>query len=594
MNICWSRFILAALTTFLLTRVALSSRAQEPGNRPARPPAGNPAVASQTAVHQGTTETGPNPGISTAAVDQLLDRIVEREHQLLESLGPRTPQIETYIQETPGGERPTRDHYFLGRFRLAGAVGYEPLLAHTDPPSAKPASRFPLRPAPARPAASPLTFLPRGFAQMAAIDLREFNREVYRFEYVRREFLGEVRCLVFDVTPVNRRQPGKFIGRLWVEDRDYAIVRFNGTYIPSPTPKGAQPELYFHFDSWRVNVGGALWAPAQIYIEEEGSQASGLGTRFKAQSRIWDYAAKPGAKLAELTSILVDGAVGAGGRDAAPDVSPLESQRSWERQAEENLIARLEKGGLLAPRGPVDQVLDTVANNLIVSAKLAVEVHCRVLLTTPLESFAIGHTIVVSRGLIDVLPDEASLALVVADQLSHIALGHRTETQYAFTSQTMLSDPEVLERLRFERTPEEMLEAGKKTVEIVRASPYRNTANAGLFLQALAAHTAVLPHLLQANLGNQIADARALARLAEFAVAAPTLDENQLEQIAALPLGSRVRLNPWDNHIELIQARPLALLSPREKMPFEVTPFVLYLIRAETTAAGQGDELVKK
>ncbi len=511
---------------------------------------------------------------------------------MIQALSERMPLIETYVQETPGGERPTKDHYFLGRFRLAGAVGYEALVAHTDA-AVKPPSRISIRAGlnrrpPARGAL--LTFLPRGFAQMAVPDLQDFNRQVYRFEYVRREFLGEVRCFVFDVEPVSRSEPGRFIGRIWVEERDDAIVRFNGTYIPLVTPKGAVPELYFHFDSWRVHAREGLWVPAQIYVEEEGSGAGTGATRFKAQSRIWDYAAMPGATLAELTSMLIENASTVKDDDVTRDASPLESQRSWERQAEANLLARLEKGGLIAPAGPVDAVLNTVASNLVVAGRLGVEVHCRVLLTTPLETFAIGRTIVVSRGLIDVLPDEASLAVVLADQLAHIALGHRTPTLFAFTNQTMVSDPEVLQRLRFERTPGEMLEAGKKTVDIMRASPYADTANAGLFLKALDARTNALPNLLHPNLGDQIADAQALARLQQFTAAAPTLEENKLEQIAALPLGSRVKLNPWDNHLDLIKTRPLSLLSPREKMPFEITPFVLYLTRTDA-AAGPPREL---
>jgi hypothetical protein len=63
------------------------------------------------------------------------------------------------------------------------------------------------------------------------------------------------------------------------------------------------------------------------------------------------------------------------------------------------------------------------------------------------------------------------------------------------------------------------------------------------------------------------------------------LDENKIEQIAALPLGSRIKLNPWNNHIELVKAKPLALLSPREKMPFEVTPFALHLTRIDQVAS---------
>ena len=516
-----------------------------------------------------------------SAVARLLDRVVAREKAFLASVQTHAPLMETYIQETPelngADSHPVKDHYFLGRFQLHPGVDYQALIERTD---ARPAEK----PTRKRPSNGPaLTFLPRGFAQMTVIDATEFNREVYRFEYVRREFLGEVRCLVFDLAPLQRQQPGKFIGRIWVEDRDNTIVRFNGTYIPVPAPKGSMAELYFHFDSWRVNTGGSSWVPAQIYIEEEGAVAadgSKRTPRFKAQSRIWDYASAPTNKMEELTSILVEGDSPLNDQDAK-DNSPLESQRNWERQAEENLLARLEKGGLLAPPGPVDAVLDTVVNNLIVSANLNIDARCRVLLTSPIETFAIGHTIVISRGLIDVLPDEASLALLLASELSHIALGHRTQTQFAFHNQTMLSDAELLQRFRFGRPEDEMAAAGKETIEIMKLSPYQNTGNAGLFLKALAARNQALPTLLKANLGDQVADERALARLADFANAAPPLEENKIEQIAALPLGSRVKMNPASNRIEMVKTRPLSLLSAREKMPFEVTPFVLNLTRAE-------------
>jgi hypothetical protein len=561
-----------------------SARAGDPpapaGTTAAPRPGTAPNPADNAVVGTNSARGANNTAAPNAAVEKLLDRIVERERQTPETLSQRTPLMETYIQETPGTEMPLKDHYFLGRFRLGENVSYEPLISGTDTNAAKMAAKK------GRPQgrSAPLSFLPRGFAQMSVLDLRKFDRQTYRFDYVRREFLGDVRCFVFDVTPVNRFEPGKFVGRMWVEDREDAIVRFSGTYVPVPTPKGAVPELYFHFDTWRVSVGGGLWAPAQIYVEEEGGD-HGVGTRFKAQSRIWDYAAMPGAKLNELTSILVDGSSSVKDDEVSKDASPLESQRSWERQSEENIIARLEKGGLLAPPGPVDDVLNTVVNNLVISAKLGVDVRCRLLLTTPTETFVVGHTIIISRGLVDVLPDEASLALVLADQLAHIALGHRAQTQYAFNDQTMVTDPQLLQLLRFQRTPEEMTAAGKKTIEMIQVSPYKDTSNAGLFLKALAMRSEVLTHLLHANLGDQIADPQSLQRLQHFADSAPALEDSKLEQIAALPLGSRVKLNPWDNHVELIKTRPLSLLSPREKMPFEVTPFTLYLTRPEAPSA---------
>jgi hypothetical protein len=525
----------------------------------------------------------PNP-----VVDRLLDRVVAREKVFLETIKTRMPIVETYIQETPesSGEdtRPDKDLYFLGRFRLGETLAYESLVDRSDPPPKAALLWVPFHSAAK---IKPLTFLPRGFAQMSVIDLRDFDRETYRFDYAGREFLGDVRCLVFDVEPKNRTQTGKFMGRIWVEDRDDSIVRFNGTYVQAPARKGTVPQRYFNFDSWRVSVTPQEWVPAQIYVEEEANPGNGKTAtpRFKAQTRFWDYAATPPDKLDELTNILIENDAQVKDQSASKDMSPLESQRSWEKQAEENLMARLEKGGLLAPPGPVDEVLNTVVNNLIVSNNLNVDAHCRVLLTTPIETFSIGHTIVISRGLIDVLPDEASLALVLADELSHVALGHPTQTLFAFHNQTMLSDAELMQRLRFQRPAEEMDAAGKKTIEIMRASPYQETANAGLFLKALAGLGTALPRLLQANLGNQVANADALARLAGFAESAPALEEKKLDQIAALPLGSRVRLNPWNNQITLVKTRPIALLSPREKMPFEVTPFVLYLTRVD--AEGQ-------
>ena len=50
------------------------------------------------------------------------------------------------------------------------------------------------------------------------------------------------------------------------------------------------------------------------------------------------------------------------------------------------------------------------------------EVRCRILLTNPIESFTVGDTIVISRALLDILPDEATLVAVLALELSHIVL----------------------------------------------------------------------------------------------------------------------------------------------------------------------------
>ena len=40
-----------------------------------------------------------------------------------------------------------------------------------------------------------------------------------------------------------------------------------------------------------------------------------------------------------------------------------------------------------------------------------------------------------------------------------------------------------------------------------------------------------------------------------------------------------MKLDPWSDHVELLKAKPVPLLSAREKMPFEVTPFMPFLTR---------------
>ena len=504
-------------------------------------------------------------------VERLLDRIVEGERAFVERMRSYQPFMETYIQaaDDQSGAAPgaVRDHYLMGKVWISDEGVSWQSFAESEGFRAR--EKFLFLKLPRK------QFVARGFAQMIAPDVFGLTREIYEFEYLRREFLGEVRTLVFNVRP-RQAEGGRFVGRIWVEDRDFRIVRFNGAY--SQRAKG---ELYFHFDSWRTQVAPDFWAPSFVYIQDE-DLAELVGARFWAQSRFWNYNPVQGGRLDELTAILIGDEQAANDASGAEDVTPLESRREWVRQAEENVLQRLERTGLLAPRGPIDEVLETVANNLIATNELPFEVNCRLLLTTPLETFSLGQAIVISRGLIDVLPDEASLAMAVAYELAHIALGHRTETMFAFSDLTIFEDAEILSRIRLNRSAEEIEAASAKALELLERSPYaEKLAQAGLFLKALEARAPQLPNLIRSNFGNSLASPERLLRLEQLAAQAPELDENRLEQIAALPLGSRVRLDPWTNQVTLKEAKPVELRTAKDKMPFEVAPFMPYLTRLD-------------
>ena len=525
-----------------------------------------------------TTQLAEAPPPPALTLDRVIDRVVEREHLFIAQMRHLHPMVETYLQDvktdSSGNTSPVNDQYFLGRLDMTDGpedvsfVG-QPGFGHRM--VAKLTGIYSLH------------YLPLGFAQMVVID-SDFQKRYYKFTFVRREFLGDVRCLVIDVQPREEEKTARFMGRIWVEDQDYNIVRFNGSYYPQP-----RINFFFHFDSWRLNMRPGIWLPAYVYVEESNLKAGLTKTiHFKAQTRLWGYDLKGLSKKEEFTQILVDSPQSVSDQsDVAADATPVVAQRMWEKQAEDNAIDRLQKIGLLAPAGEVDRVMATVVNNLLVTNKIDLQgdYRCRVLLTSPLESFTIGHTIVVSRGLLDVLPDEASLAMVLAHELSHIVLGHPFDTKLAFNDKLFFPDEQSFQRMDFKRNPANEEAADQKAVELLRNSPYKDKlGNAGLFLKALQQKAPDLPKLIRAHLGNNLAGSKSV-RMSSLLESAPDLDPKRLDQIAALPLGGRIKVDPWTDEVELSKAKPVALTSEREKMEFEITPFFPHLTRVAASGA---------
>jgi hypothetical protein len=527
------------------------------------------------------------PGIALAqpaprvpvSVDQVVDQIIEHEHALIQFLKNRTPLVETYLQNlTPNtklGSAPKQDHYFLGRLDMADTIDRRDYLVKQ--------TSFERTLMGGVTKLFRIQYQPMGFSWMVFADRQNFDRTHYDFHYMHREFLGEVKCLVFEVTPKKNAGIGLFKGQIWVEDQDYNIVRLNGTYVPRP--KNA---FYFHMDSWRLNLVPGYWIPAYIYSEEgDFSYGSHDKLAFKAQSRIWGYDVTRDSREDELTDLKIDAV-----KDESPvsqDLSPLEAQRAWQQQAEDNVLERLQRAGLIAPAGDVDKVLQTVINNIQITNNIDLPrpVRARVMVTYPLETFSVGNTIVISRGLIDTLPDEASLAAILSHELGHIVLGHNLGSKFAFTDRMLFSDESTYQNFGFRHNPEEEAAADAKAVELLKNSPYaQKLASPGLYLKQLQARAPELSALLTSHLGNGFTDDKGqVTRLSGLMITAPSLDENKLDQIAALPLGGRIKLDPWQDHVEMVKAAPVSITSIRDKMPFEVTPFFPRLTRLGAAAA---------
>jgi hypothetical protein len=521
----------------------------------------------------------------TAEQAALVERAVGREKVLIKNIQQRTPLVETYIQNTRPDikllEVPVDDQYILSRVDFGKGFtdkAYEPrtagkhsffkgsFAAMTGLSKALGLEKF--------------TYNPNGFMQMMFLDPTGFDQQHYVFSYVRREFLGSVRTWVFDVHPKVAGM-GRFYVRIWIEDEEGNVVRFNGTYTGPASEESSK--FYFHFDSWRMNVQPGIWLPVAVYVEETTRTDNDKSVGLKAQTHFWGYSLKLPTRDSENVSVKVDDAVDKS--DDSGDVGPLQATRAWVTQAENNVIDRLVEAGLVAPLnqgGYENKVLDQIVINLVVPNNLAFtdQIHTRVLLTDTIEATTVGNTILISKGMIDSMPSEEAFASVVAMELAHVAMGHHIDTRYAFNDRLLFPDESTFQRINMYHSDHDNEEAAKKAMEYLQNSMYKDRLpSAGLYYAQLVDRAKELKALNTPKLGDSLLRADGTPWMVDLQKMAPKLNWDDLTQRAANPLGFWLKTDPWDDKVHQLNAKVYAYMNPRDKMPFEVTPIVYRLSR---------------
>jgi hypothetical protein len=528
----------------------------------------------------------------TSEQSALVQRAIAQEKVLIKTIQLRTPLVETYIQDTRPDvklyEVPSDDQYMLSRVDFGKGFfdkSYQPkddakhgffkssLASISGLTKALGLEKF--------------TYNPNGFMEMMFVDPSGFDQQHYVFSFVRPEFLGNVRTQVFDVHPkADVKGMGRFYGRIWIEDDGANVVRFNGTYT-GPTSEDAS-KYYFHFDSWRMNVQPGIWLPVAVYVEETQRTEANKSVGLKAQTHFWGYSLKLPTRESENVSVKVDEAVDKS--DDSQDVSPLQASRMWITQAENNVIDRLVEAGLVAPLDPggyENKVLDQIVINLVVPNNLAFtdQIHTRILLTDTIEATTVGNTILLSKGLIDSLPNEESIASVIAMELAHIAMGHHIDTRYAFNDRLLFPDETTFQRIAMNHTDVDNGTASKKAIEYLQASMYKDRLpNAGLYYEQLADRARVLKALNTPKLGDSLLKPDGTPWMADVEHMAPKLNWDDLAQRPALPLGSWLKTDPWDDKVHMLNTKWPAPMNARDKMPFEVTPIFYKLQRYEAVS----------
>jgi hypothetical protein len=520
----------------------------------------------------------------------LVQKAIAQEKVLIKNIQQRTPLVETYIQDTKPDVHlyaiPIADHYMLSRVDFGKTFfdkTYIPKQEQVRHGFFKGSMDAITDLTKALHLDTQFTYSNTGFMEMMFLDPTGFDQQHYVFSFVRREFLGTVRTWVFDVHPkADVKGMGRFYGRIWIEDEGGNVVRFNGTYT-GPTDEDSAKH-YFHFDSWRMNVQPGIWLPVAVYVEETQRTEADKSVGLKAQTHFWGYSLKLPTRDSESVSMKVDDAVDKS--DDSQDVGPLQASRMWITQAENNVIDRLVEAGLVAPLdagGYEDKVLGQIVINLVVPNNLAFtdQIHCRILLTDTIEATTVGNTILISKGLVDSLPSEEAIASVIAMELAHIAMGHHIDTRYAFNDRLLFPDEASFQRILMNHTDVDNGTASKRAMEYLEASMYKDKLpSAGLFYEQLVDRSRVLRALMTSpRLGDSLLKADGTPWLADLLHQAPKINWDDLAQTAALPLGSWLKTDPWDDKVHMLNAKRYAPMNARDKMPFEVTPIFYKLQR---------------
>jgi hypothetical protein len=515
----------------------------------------------------------------TPAQNALINKAIVREAVIIKTLRERSPIVETYIQnmrpDPVMGQTVESDAHFLARVDFGKVIGENGFLSGGD--NKKSRFKHSLGYITGISKDLHLQYNEAGFVRMIVIDSTGFDRQHYNFTFLRNDFLGTVPTEVFDVSPI-KKVPGRFFGRIWVERNGGNIVRYDGDLAGGEKDNINE---YFHFNSIRTNVQDGLWLPTASYIEETDPKSPEHSLKFKAINQIWGYSLKTPEKEEDQADVEVEGATDESQQNGA--LSPLGAQRQWIQQAEDNVIDRLYSAGLIDAPSDFDKVLAQLANNILAYNQIPIDrpIRVRTLLTEPLESVAVGNTILISKGLIDttavVTADGAqqmgNLNAILAFQVAHIVLGHHIDTKYAFSDRLLFPPESAFAKLPLSHTDADDAEASKKALELLSVKDLADGEQYfGLYLQQLQAREKGLKALTDPQLGDSLEKPDGTFWLQALIAKAPKLNNTDLKQQAAEPLNAYLRNDPWTDQVIKLNAAPEPLLSARDKLPFEITP----------------------
>jgi hypothetical protein len=478
-------------------------------------------VAASCIQAQDVPITGAESEGARWTSEKLADRIFKSEQMTIAQVSKRAPMVETYIQSLDPEKTPEGlidDAYFLGRTMLDPDSGQRSRLQLLTPEKKKDAPQIRVNTGDHWP------LYPEGYVEMLFVDVADFDSDHYSLRYAGTESFGEKIFLRVEVRPLDPKKSGRFLGDIWVDSKSLRIARIAGTFSPKRLGFASkylnasgisQLGLYFHFESWRQEVSPGIWVPSYTYFDEQRSVGSGnLATGFHLRGHVWTW----GYQRTEI----------------ARAFAKLPASR-----------AELEESGILASPGRVELVLNGIVEELENANGITSRpIGCRVLLTSPAEIFGMEDTVFVSRGLLNLVPNQSVLAALIAREIGQILSGDSRAQRG--TGGTPAEAEPTAESSSIRVRLFEQADANERMRWLLKNTRYASAMDElELFLASLLLYSPRVPHLLKPLLGRNLLE----QATTQPGVAQSVPDHLDASKAQNLELRGEYGVDSWESQI---------------------------------------------
>ena len=111
---------------------------------------------------------------------------------------------------------------------------------------------------------------------------------LYNLKFGGKEKVDEITCFVFDVSPKKIEKDKRYFeGKIWVDDRDFQIVKTFGKSVPDIRTKNNE-NVFPRFETYREQIDGQYWFPTYTRAIDKLDFSTGA-IHYRSIVRYTDY-----------------------------------------------------------------------------------------------------------------------------------------------------------------------------------------------------------------------------------------------------------------------------------------------------------------